>query len=130
MCIIKVHRLTGPFNMRPSICFFRPFPVNSKAIMHTLKRFSAVVLIALMAGGVAAAEFSSVEERMSQQEFHAAGLDKLSPEELKNLDEWLRTHQTATTKLVSPSGAPVFYTNKEEKVAVESRIAGTFRGWY
>ena len=100
-------------------------------IMHTLKRLSTVVLITLgVAGVAAAAEFSSLEERMNQQEFHAAGLDKLSPEELKNLDEWLRTHQTVTTKLVTPSGAPAFYTNKEEKVAFESHIAGTFRGWY
>jgi hypothetical protein len=99
--------------------------------MYTLKRLSTVVLITLAAAGVAgAAEFSSLEERMSQQEFHAAGLDKLSPEELKNLDDWLRAHQTTTTKLVSPSGAPVFYANKDEKVPVESRIAGTFRGWY
>jgi hypothetical protein len=99
--------------------------------MHTLKRLSILALIALSTAGVAAAaEFSSLEERMSQQEFHASGLDKLSPDELKNLDDWLRTHQQTTTKLVSPTGAPVFYTSKEEKVAVESRIAGTFRGWY
>ena len=52
---------------------------------------------------------------MNQPEFHAAGLDKLSPEELKNLDEWLRTHQTAPTRLVTPSGTPAFYTNKDEK---------------
>jgi hypothetical protein len=128
--MLNGHYSPGPFTIQPSICFFRPFRVISKAIMHTSKCFSAVVMIALMTGAAAAAEFSSVEERMSQQEFHAAGLDKLSPEELKNLDEWLRTHQAATTKLVGPSGAPVFYTNKEEKVAVESRIAGKFRGWY
>jgi hypothetical protein len=98
--------------------------------MHTLKRFTAIAAIVLMTGAAAAAEFSSLEERMSQQEFHAAGLDKLSPDELKNLDQWLQGHQTVTTKLVTPSGAPAFYTNKEEKVPVESRIAGKFRGWY
>ena len=98
--------------------------------MHTLKRSLTFVLIGLMTGGAAAAEFSSLEERMNQQEFHAAGLDKLSADELKNLDEWLHTHQTVTTKLVTPSGAPAFYTNKEEKTAFESSIAGTFRGWY
>ena len=99
--------------------------------MPTLKCFSIVALVTLAAASVAgAAEFSSLEERMNQQEFHAAGLDKLSPEELKNLDQWLRTHETVTTKLVTPSGAPAFYTSKEEKVAFESHIAGTFRGWY
>jgi hypothetical protein len=98
--------------------------------MPTLKRFTTVVAIILMTGAASAAEFSSLEERMSQQEFRAAGLDKLSPDELRNLDEWLHAHQTVTTKLVTPSGTPAFYTNKEEKLPVESSIAGKFRGWY
>jgi hypothetical protein len=99
--------------------------------MQTLKRVSTVLLFMLgLASVAAAAEFSSLEERMNQQEFHAAGLDKLSPEELKNLDDWLRGHQTVTTKLVTASGTPAFYTNKDEKVPVESRIAGKFVGWY
>jgi len=97
--------------------------------MPILKRFSTVLLITLAAAGVAgAAEFSSLEERMNQQEFHATGLDKLSPEELKNLDEWLRSHQT--TKVVTPAGAPVFYAKSSDREAFESRIAGKFGGWY
>ncbi len=97
--------------------------------MHTFKRFSTIFLIALAAAGTgAAAEFSSLEERMTQQEFHAAGLDKLSPQELNALDEWLRTHQSKT--YVTPSGAPVFYPKSSDRETVQDRIAGKFTGWY
>lgn len=76
-----------------------------------------------------AADFSTLEERMSQTEFHAAGLDRLTPEELKSLNDWLRTHSTTVTKLVTPEGKPAFYTKDSERVTVESRIDGTFSGW-
>lgn len=77
-----------------------------------------------------AATFSSLEERMSQAEFHAAGLDKLSPEELKNLDDWLRTRYATSTTFVTPAGTPVFYPKKSDRQAVESHIVGKFNGWY
>ncbi|MEP6482980.1 MAG: hypothetical protein ABJB01_00935 [Rudaea sp.] len=90
-----------------------------------------VASCALVAAGAAsAAGFSSLEERMSQSEFHAAGLDKLSPDELKNLDDWLRAHAEATTTYVTPSGAPVFYPKEAAREPVESRIDGKFSGWY
>ncbi|HEY8009607.1 MAG TPA: hypothetical protein VIE67_01245 [Rudaea sp.] len=89
---------------------------------------------ALLLLGVAAfaAEFSSLEERMSQSEFHAAGLDKLNPEELKALNEWLRAHGTTTTvtQVLTPSGALVYYPVDSKREAFESRIDGGFSGWY
>ena len=94
-----------------------------------MPRLTATALALLLMGAASAAEFSSVEERMSQEQFHAAGLDKLSPEELKTLNDWLRGHETVTTKVVTQSGQPLFYPKETERVAVESRIAGTFSGW-
>ncbi len=92
--------------------------------------FSTVVL-ALLAGTVLAAAFSSLEERMSQSEFHAAGLDKLSPAELQALNNWLRTHNAVVTTVVTttPSGEPVFYPKDSDRQTVENRIDGTFAGW-
>ncbi len=86
--------------------------------------------IACVASVAAASGFSSLEERMSQSEFHAAGLDKLSPDELKALDDWLRTHYASTTTYVTPGGAPVFYPKSSDREVVESRIDGQFSGWY
>jgi hypothetical protein len=86
---------------------------------------------AALAAGAGAAEFSSLEERMSQAEFHAAGLDKLKPEELKALNSWLREHNMASAPTyVTPSGQPVFYPSESERQVIETRIDGTFTGWY
>jgi hypothetical protein len=94
-----------------------------------MHRFTATALALLLIGVAGAAEWSSVEERMSQEQFHAAGLDKLSPAELKNLNDWLRGHETVTTRVVTPTGQPVFYPNDSEREVVVSRIDGTFSGW-
>lgn len=94
-----------------------------------MPRLVATALALLLTGAAAAAEFSSLEERMSQAQFHAAGLDKLSPEELKNLNDWLRGHAATTTTVVTPSGQPVFYPKEFEREPVESRIDGKFAGW-
>ena len=77
-----------------------------------------------------AEQFSSLEERMSQSEFHAAGLDKLSPDELKALNAWLRAHYGTTTTYVTPSGQPVFYPQESARQTIEAHIVGQFTGWY
>jgi hypothetical protein len=66
---------------------------------------------------------------MSQADFQAAGLDKLSPDELARLNAWLATHGGATVQYVSPSGAPVFYPDEGARDTIESSIAGDFVGW-
>jgi len=82
------------------------------------------------AGSASAAGFSSLEERMSQSEFHAAGLDKLSPGELKALDDWLSAHSTTTTTYITPGGSPVFYPQDNARETIEAHINGHFTGWF
>jgi hypothetical protein len=94
-----------------------------------MPRLTATALAFLLIGAAGAADFSSLEERMSQDQFHASGLDKLSPQELKNLNDWLRGHETVTTQVVSPTGQPVFYPKEGDREIVESRIDGEFVGW-
>jgi hypothetical protein len=89
-----------------------------------------VTLAAVLTASASAAGFSSLEERMSQSEFHAAGLDKLNPEELKALDDWLRTHYATTTTYVTPSGSPVFYPQENQREVIEAHIDGHFTGWF
>ena len=49
------------------------------------------------AGAATAAEnFSTLEERMTEAEFRAAGLDRLTPEELANLNAWLARRNVST----------------------------------
>jgi hypothetical protein len=96
-----------------------------KCIVVTL----LLTIFGLTANSAGAAGFSSLEERMSQSEFHAAGLDRLSPAELNALNEWLRAHNATTTTLVTPSGQPVFYASDADREVVQDRIDGSFSGW-
>ncbi len=97
-------------------------------------------LCLLVAGPAPAQEFSSLEERMSHSEFTAAGLDKLSPEELAALNDWLRGSMRSASQAALASTAPI---RPEDRVGfersgvfdwpdsrtVESRIKGRFTGW-
>lgn len=72
---------------------------------------------------------NGLQQRMSSAEFQAAGLDKLSPQELQNLDQWLSTHAMVTTKVVDSSGKPVFYAGDKTHSTVDTQIVGQFNGW-
>ena len=87
-----------------------------------------------VAGAAAAAEFSSLEEKMSAQEFQAAGLDKLSPEELAALNAWLQQRLAAG---LSGGARPAdegfraygFGGDSPDRTEFSSRISGEFSGW-
>ena len=90
----------------------------------------ALTLLLATASAAAQTQSPTLEERMSQAEFRAAGLDKLSPEELQQLNKWLETHGGAgQTRYVSQGGQPVFYPNTFEREAIQAHIDGTFDGW-
>src|SRR6185312_14207174 len=84
------------------------------------------VLSLLLALPAFAQQFSSLEERMPSADFKAAGLDKLTPDELKYLDNWLQTHQQV--KMVGSNGKPVFYADSDRE-QFDTHIVGTFSGW-
>ena len=98
--------------------------------------FLSVTLSVVAAGG-----FSSLEEQMTGKEFSAAGLDKLSQQELDVLNDWLREHSVATleTKTVSAQVAdpaedqPELKSKDEDKdedrSTITSKLVGTFDGW-
>ncbi|MEO8001600.1 MAG: hypothetical protein ABI644_06965 [Arenimonas sp.] len=94
-----------------------------------------VCAFSLIATAAIAKEFSSVEEQMSSRDFKAAGLDKLSPEELAALNAWIRSNP-------STSGAGAIYNREAESLVrigfddsdarelVTSNIIGEFKGFY
>ena len=111
-----------------------------------MKRISILLLVLLWSLPLAASEgFSSVEEQMTGKEFTAAGLDKLTPDELAALNAWIRSHSLAT--LAAPASAAAaaaapateaaggdqrgFRAEKEEedRSTITSRIVGNFSGW-
>lgn len=89
-----------------------------------------VLALALCGLSAHAQQTGGLQQRMSQAEFEAAGLDKLSPQELQNLDNWLHTHGQVTTKVVDSSGEPVFYPGKKKYSKIEAHLVGHFDGWH
>jgi hypothetical protein len=65
---------------------------------------------------------ASIKQAMSPEEFHKAGLDKLSDEELRNLDRWLRGDREKTAKTASAK------TTKAKMDLIVSRVNGSFGG--
>ena len=91
----------------------------------------ALVLFSLVAGSALAQQFSTLEERMTYAEFKAAGLEKLTPEELAALNSWLAGKATATGAVAAaPSKDMRGFEGREGSTEdVVSTIPGVFRGW-
>ncbi|CAG1770950.1 MAG: hypothetical protein IT467_09870 [Dokdonella sp.] len=96
--------------------------------MRPISSLVFTCLLTLTATAGAQTTAPTLEERMSQAEFHAAGLDKLSPEELAQLNAWLSAHGGAV-RYVTSGGAAVFDTDQGERNVIETSIDGSFLGW-
>jgi hypothetical protein len=108
-----------------------------------MNRFLIVILVLMISLPALAAEgFSSLEEQMTGSEYSASGLDKLTPEELAALNNWIRNHSVATLDLprsgsTVPSGSDQADQRGFENEAIsemndapiKSRIKGNFSGW-
>jgi hypothetical protein len=96
-----------------------------------MRPINSLALTLLVATSSALAQTASptLEERMSQADFTAAGLQKLSPEELQALNAWLDAHGSGTVQYRTPSGGTVFYPDESARDNVEDRIVGVFEGW-
>ncbi|HEV2608217.1 MAG TPA: hypothetical protein VGT79_09560 [Xanthomonadaceae bacterium] len=103
-------------------------------------------LILMFAAGLAfaaplvfAQQFSSVEERMSSADFKAAGLDKLSPQELGRLNAFIRNEvdrravqaqqQVVGEQERAEAGRIGFHDYQGERNEIVSRAPGAFTGW-
>jgi hypothetical protein len=85
-----------------------------------------VAVIFLTAGTARAQEESEdIQKMMSPGEFKAAGLEKLSPEELERLNAWLKGYRETTVKATETKAS------KEGRRKIDvlvSRIVGPFYG--
>ncbi len=97
--------------------------------------------ISMSFAALAADSFSTFEERMSGKEFKAAGLDKLTADELAALNDWARRHSVATLENASSGKADGassavsddmrgFEDQPEDELdkIVNGTIEGTFNG--
>ena len=68
----------------------------------------------------------SIEQIMTPGEFKAAGLNKLSPEELQKLNAWLQGYREVTEKTASKKATEVASRTKMDMLV--SRVDGSFNG--
>ncbi|MFK7958219.1 MAG: hypothetical protein AB8B96_19130 [Lysobacterales bacterium] len=103
------------------------------------------VAISTLSATAPATAQSSLEEQMSGDEFRRSGLEKLSAEELKFLNQWLRDDQrqgnppnrnvTAPSAPAAPAPAPTLADQRglrpkeASRSTIEARIDGEFTGW-
>jgi hypothetical protein len=99
-------------------------------------RIATIAVAALLSASVAADRpFSSLEERMTGQEFRQTGLYKLTDEELAALNRWIRQRSLAEGESL---GGEAYIGSGEDRrglredssrSAIRSRIVGNFSGW-
>ncbi|AKS43064.1 hypothetical protein [Wenzhouxiangella marina] len=108
-----------------------------------ISAFLAGALLCLpLTQALAQSDFSTVEERMTGQEFRETGLYKLTDEELAALNRWIAQRSLAEGQSLSPAaaGGPAVTESGEvvdrrglrddsDERPIESRIVGSFSGW-
>ena len=89
-----------------------------------MKPFLLFTLLLLPFGQAIAqqSDAASLRERMGPEQFKAAGLDKLSADELKQLDNWIAGVKTVVVEKVVEKQV-------EDFSDINSALVGEFRGW-
>jgi hypothetical protein len=92
--------------------------------------YSSLAFGLLLAPAAKAEAPPDVRALMTAEEFKAAGLERLSPEELEALNRWLlRYSATQATELRQHNELVKEEIQKVEQEGIRTRIAGEFFGW-
>jgi hypothetical protein len=81
---------------------------------------------AQLAGAAREEPPGSIQQMMTPEEFKAAGLNKLSPEELQKLDAWLQGYRQVAEQAGEKKGSARAERTKMDLIV--SRVDGTFNG--
>jgi hypothetical protein len=110
--------------------FSKHMSVYRSALMPYLM-LSLLLILGSLAGVCLAQENSgaSIQQMMTPEEFKAAGLDKLSSEELQKLDAWLQGYRQTTEKKASEVAEKKASSTARTKLdMLVSRVDGSFEG--
>lgn len=100
-----------------------------------MSRFPRLLILAAALAALPALAAPPIQQQMSPEEFRAAGLDKLTPEELARLNTWLgRTLEVETARAATEAKKRVEddnrgFLNFGSSEPIRSSIAGEFRGF-
>lgn len=91
---------------------------------------TCVLLCATLPGTIVAAEtstFPGVQRLMSEKEFSDSGLDKLSPQEIKALNQWLIRYTVGDAQVLITTDEEVKEADRSQEIL--SSVLQPFRGW-
>src|SRR3954451_13112004 len=101
--------------------------ISRRALPGSVKVAFCVLLASVAAATAAKPEVSgSGKEMMSAGEFKAAGLNKLSADELQKLDAWLQGYRQVTEQAAEKKATARASRTKMDLIV--SRIDGSFQG--
>lgn len=106
---------------------------TTRPLMPTCR--ALVLAITLACVPMLALAEQPIEQQMTPEQFKAAGLDKLSPQELANLNAWLnKTVQVEATKAVEQTKERIDFENRGfggfgRSKPIEAHIVGEFNGF-
>src|SRR6266496_314778 len=111
---------------------FRFLPMNSSRdrLIRCLMLAVCVIFGCTKPAGAAPEEMSgSIQQIMTPEEFKAAGLNKLSPDELQKLDAWLQGYRQVTEQTAEKKATAKATAESHAKMdLLVSRVDGTFNG--
>lgn len=102
------------------------FRYRSKTLFFT---FVCIALCFAASTAAAQPSLGTLEERMSQKDFDASGLNRLSPAELAHLNAWLGARPVVMGSSGKVRSEPQFYPEDNARQPITARINGTFQGW-
>ena len=101
--------------------------IRCSALLGCVSLGFCVMLACVEPAGAAPPEMSgNIKEMMSADEFKAAGLNKLSAEELQRLDAWLQGYRQVTEQAAEKKATARASRTKMDLIV--SRVDGTFNG--
>lgn len=75
---------------------------------------------------LSADDFPGVKKLMTPEQYQSSGLDKLSPQEISALNQWLISYTAKDSAIIRQNVKAV---QEESNAEIRSRIVGTFKGW-
>lgn len=99
------------------------------ALSRLMPVLGALALLAIAVAPRAADEeaFPGVEKLMSEEEYRAAGLDKLSAAEREALNRWLIGYTIGEAPVIRERNPEVKKADREQRIS--ARVTGSFNGW-
>jgi hypothetical protein len=120
-------RVVTGASLRESISYFDVMKICRRALPGCVVFGFCVILSCFAPARAAEPEMSgSIKEIMSPEEFRAAGLNKLSAEELQKLDAWLQGYRQVTEQAAEKKATARASRTKMDLIV--SRVDGSFQG--